>query len=365
MKKIISLLLTLITGLFLCACQAEKNNTAETSPIVVTNNSTNAWTVVKETDEFGDVVENGSMILATNVTGNFSNTATANSDLDVWVMVGPNAGKQHFVVTFSLMEYGDHLATYTNSDTDKMTLKTKIGDTIQEYQLFGVAPNGSVSLGYNNVNDGDTFASQLYAGNDIRCIINIGSSQYNFTIASANFADSYVEMEQLQAKQAEDSKMKTPQEALIAFASKEKHGERFNYIEEHREDFPVVGTDELSQLIAGHWLCIKVENTVSDEWWLYNYVNDGVRYTIGVYMDEEFHDGSDWNKAYKIEDGKLYISSTFIPKEPDFTNGSAYQFRKIMDGHYLVDEIQGSALELYTYIFIQYDESGNPIYPIQ
>ncbi|MBQ8834741.1 MAG: hypothetical protein IJ001_07445 [Oscillospiraceae bacterium] len=373
MRKVVSLMLALCIILSLCACgNSENTSTADKSDTnAVTQSETLSsdvvqyWTAMPSVDEFGDVVMGGAVSLYTSVKGDFSNTATTSSELDVYITISPNPGGQHFVVTFGLMEYGNSWATYTNSDIEKMTLKTKIGDTIQEFKLFGVAPNGGISLGYNNVNDGDAFFFQLREGNDIRCIINIGSSQYNFTVKSANFMEACEEADQLQAEQAEALRIKTPQEALLAFAGKEKHGERFDYIEEHKEEFPIVTTEELSQIIVSNWTCIKVENTVFDEWWLYDYADDGVRYTIGNYMNDEFHDGSSWHKAYKIENGQLYISNTFVPKEPDYTNCSTYQFRKIMDGHYLVEETQSHATELYTYIFVQYDDSGNPVYPIQ
>ena len=373
MRKVASFVLTLGIILSLCACGNSESTSAadKNGTDVVIQEDTNSsdvgqtWLAMPSVDEFGDVVVGGAVSLYTSVKGNFSNTATTSSELDVYITISPNPGGQHFVVSFGLMEYGNSWATYTNSDIEKMTLKTKIGDTIQEYKLFGVAPNGSVSLGYNNANDGDTFFFQLREGNDIRCIINIGSSQYNFTVKSANFMEACAEADQLQLEQAEALKIKSPQEALLAFASKEKHGERYNYIEEHKEEFPIVETEELSKIIVSNWTCIKVENTVFDEWWLYDYADDGVRYTKGVYMDEEFHSGSNWHQAYKVENGQLYISKTFVPKEADYTNCSTYQFRKIMDGHYLVEETQSSATELYTYIFVQYDDSGNPVYPIQ
>ena len=55
--------------------------------------------------------------------------------------------------------------------------------------MFGTAPNGDLYLGALNDEDGNWFVDTLCGGNDIKCVIYIGSSKYNFTISSNGFSD--------------------------------------------------------------------------------------------------------------------------------------------------------------------------------
>lgn len=146
-----------------------------------------AWVIDQPVDEFGDKVEGENLILKTPIAGTFSNTATTQSTLGGVLFVSTISEK--FVPSFRLMEYGNSKATYLSSEADEITLSTKVGDEVKSFQLFGSAPNGDLYLGLLNDEDGNWFADTLCSGNDIKCVIYIGSSKYNFTISSNGFVD--------------------------------------------------------------------------------------------------------------------------------------------------------------------------------
>lgn len=219
MKKTIALLLALVMCLSLFACgggkdapetevpteikQAptteatepstieteESETTAETEALTETQNveSTDYWVIDNVVDDFGD--STGERVIKGLFTGTFSNTATSNSDLAVWVFYNPDEQ----VFYFRLLEYTDHQATYLDSDT--ITFKTKTiknsTEEVDECPLVGTAPNGDLIL--TSSNQGNSFytsatlLSSLYYGYDVKCVIEIGSSKYSFTI----FADGF------------------------------------------------------------------------------------------------------------------------------------------------------------------------------
>lgn len=217
MKKALSLILALIMCLSLCACggNGENNNTEPTPTVTITDDTTDTtdtitrdyfgpaylglgksdWEMTKTVDEFGDVSANSETALRTEIAGDFSNTATAKSDLKGYVFV--TQYEEGYIITFRLLEYGDHQVTYTSGEAKNIVLKYKIDDKIGEYQLQGLAPNGDLYLTTSRENTHDDLLEFLRHGFDIRCIIYIGSSQYNFTISSVGFVDACIEADYL------------------------------------------------------------------------------------------------------------------------------------------------------------------------
>lgn len=205
MKKTISLILTLVLCLSLCACGGNDANNiveeASTQPTETTaleeSIPTPAWQAQQAVDEFGDPVPNGDPVVSSVFTGNFSNTATTESDLIVGVYINKNADTQHYYVGFRLWEYGDNPITYLSSDEESITLKIKVGDLIEEFELIGSAPSGDLILAQGDAPGvnfaGDYLFDLLHHGIDVRCIINIGSSKYNFTIPSENFVHACID----------------------------------------------------------------------------------------------------------------------------------------------------------------------------
>lgn len=177
MKKVISLL-AVVMILGLCACGNEGMN----------NNDKLDWNIKKTVDEFGDVTNNSKNAISATFFGKFSNTATSEGELTVDLKFIKKEIFDHYMVQFDLKEYGDANATYVSGDS--LTLKIKVNDEVTEYPLTGIDPNGSLYLGRDDYCwEGDVLFNELYSGNDIRCIVTIGNSEYSFTICSSNFPD--------------------------------------------------------------------------------------------------------------------------------------------------------------------------------
>lgn len=146
------------------------------------------WEIVDIVDDFGDAT--GETCIKSAVTGTFSNTATSDSDLTVVVFIN-NTDSGEYTVEFRLLEYNETRATHLNSDD--MILKTKVDDEIIEYHLFGGENSNSdiyiIPLSFSRIDqgrDGELLVKELYEGNDVRCIIEIGSSKYTFTLEAGN-----------------------------------------------------------------------------------------------------------------------------------------------------------------------------------
>lgn len=297
MKKRIALALTVAMILSLCACGDSTESAASSSseeiaasvvetatpevseePVVASAEESEeepeepaenlVWGIQQTVDEFGDVTEDSETVLTSEIQGDFSNTATTSSELNVVVrfMEKPNSG--HYVAQFVLLEYGDTPATYL--DSDDLVLKTKVDDSITEYSLSGEAPNGSLFLGLSDYNyDGDLLFNELYAGKDVRCIINIESSQYNFTITSGNLATLSDEND-FGAAPAE----MTISEAVAVFLNDDsKHAiEAGECLEAHMSDMNLLDFDTFTNSLNGTYLEISTGG--------YQGANDGEIYPM-------------------------------------------------------------------------------------
>ena len=141
-----------------------------------------SWELTEFVDDFGDPT--GEAYLRSIVSGTFSNTATPEENMRVILAYSPDRA----VFTFRLVEYNDTLkikATYT--DSDSKTIKIKIDDEITEGTLTGTAPNGDLLL------TGGLCLVKIYNaflnGQDVRFIVEIGSSKYSFSADGKGFVD--------------------------------------------------------------------------------------------------------------------------------------------------------------------------------
>ena len=217
MKKVWISILAIIIVISLVGCAsvpAEETNatqSAETMPIETENQTPEAtveptpgptsteapssWEIAHYVDDFGD--ETDEVYLQGVFSGEFSNTATTNSELSVivgveYVMMETDVtdegyGLNNTIISFRLLEYNDHKATYNQGE--KMTLKVKANDEISEYDIVGVAPNGDLSIsgiGSPNAFDLETIWQN---GGSTSCIIEIGSSKYSFEIDGAGYRE--------------------------------------------------------------------------------------------------------------------------------------------------------------------------------
>ena len=156
-----------------------------------------SWELKEFVDDFGDPT--GETYLRSIVSGTFSNTATSDENMKVVIGYLPQKLGDNYVptLTFRVVEYDDTLkvkATYTESDD--ITIKVKIDDEITEGQLIGTPPNGDLRLigGPCILKIYDTLVE---AEQDVRTIIEIGSSKYSFTIDSEGFVNCLNEYNEL------------------------------------------------------------------------------------------------------------------------------------------------------------------------
>lgn len=105
--------------------------------------------------------------------------------MTVVVFMNPAVSNDKMISSFAfrLLEYNETPATYISSDN--LTIKIKIGDTVYEDVLNGTPPNGDLLL-RNGANYSSEVYKQMYntllKEDDVRCIIEIGSSKYSFTM---------------------------------------------------------------------------------------------------------------------------------------------------------------------------------------
>lgn len=150
------------------------------------------WEIKYFVDDFGDPTEDSYLI--SYAYGSFSNSVTTDSDLEVIVFFTPACSNEDYISSFSfrLYEYTTTKAIFL--DTEELTLKIKIGDTIYEQELYGTAPNGDLYI-YNGAGwplEAPCYMPMyeaLVRGEDVRCIIEIGGDSYSFTLSGKDFAD--------------------------------------------------------------------------------------------------------------------------------------------------------------------------------
>lgn len=200
MRRAITIILAAAMLLSMCACGGGETNTpaeeqaAETAEETATEPTpepteglteedravfeTFSWRIDNYVDEFGDPTDKEFIRCAS--LGSFSNTATSDSDLSVIVYYD----MAEEVFSFRLLEYGDRHATYFENEDCIIKIKDPDG-AIHEGMLFGTAPNGDLFLTRGRTENwmlADNLYDSLCNGEDVRCIIEIGSSKYNFTI---------------------------------------------------------------------------------------------------------------------------------------------------------------------------------------
>ena len=216
------------------------------------NNST--WSIKETVDEFGDITENSVSVISGTFNGTFSNTATADSELTVIVSFSKKSGLNHYIVGFDLKEYNNTNATFVSGDSKKF--KMKKDDKITTMNLNGESPNGTLYLGTEDYTwSGDLVFNELLNGNDVRCIIEIGSSQYNFTIISDNLR-ALCDKNSIFAGAAE----LTVKEAvnILLEDNGQYIGGSQNCINKNFESFEIMKTEEIKESLNGFFLNISV-----------------------------------------------------------------------------------------------------------
>lgn len=365
-KKILALLLAsaMVISTVACASAESQDKNTETTTKESETKETDkkiTWSSDFSKDEFGDVAYDSEIFLRGVISGDFSNTATSSSELGGFVFIQPDPKNQQSEVAFRLLEYGKTPATYLSSE--EIILKTKVGNEKKEYTLFGSAPNGDVA--FNPMEDAgaaDNFYATLYSGQDIKCIITIGSSQYNFTVESNNLVEAVEEANNKLIEQAESNEIHSATEVLIAFFNKEKYGERYQYLVDNMEEFPLQTTEEINKVIENYWLAMKVEPIDYEDWRVWEY-KDNVKSHVGYFSHGEYKLAEGTREDYVIEEDELRIIN---PEKNEVEK--AYQVRKLQDGYYFLIQTKGISKvtnEPVMYIYVQYDENGQPKYNLQ
>ena len=224
MKKAISFVVVLVLCLSLFGCGSENETPEITATSHLTNESLTAssgetepadhtlksetiahdeteptveasWELDYLVDDFGDQTEFAYLRGVTE--GTFSNTATAGSELTVAIFMNPAVSNKQMISSFAfrLLEYDKTPATYLTSD--KLVIKVKIGDTIYEDMLTGTAPNGDLLI-MNGANHSSEVYKQIYntllKEENVRCVIEVGSSKYSFTVMGTGFVSAANDM---------------------------------------------------------------------------------------------------------------------------------------------------------------------------
>jgi len=185
MNRLFHVFLVIFSCVVFSACGSSQANTGNESNKEAANYTENekvygAWYVEEYKDDFGD--STGSMFVYTMCEGTFENTATSGSDLAVGVYY--DSSYNAFLIR--LLEYNDTKATYLSSSD--ITMKCKVDEYIFEDALIGDAPNGDLIISENNKYY-KTFYNYLDEGKEIRTIICIDNSKYNFTIRGKGFKE--------------------------------------------------------------------------------------------------------------------------------------------------------------------------------
>ena len=194
MKKILPLILAAVFMLSLAACGDNSEKVPANTPSDGANSTTpdeaSNWYIMDEEDDFGD--KTGKKILLGVFTGNFRNTATNDSELTASIgchikTFSPNNPVATFYI--NLFEYGDHRATFTENEAENMSIRMKIGNTEEEHKLICYPPYSSFF--FDESADITSFGNALLNGDEIKCVIDIGSSRYNFNVDSTGFSEKY------------------------------------------------------------------------------------------------------------------------------------------------------------------------------
>ena len=306
------------------------------------------WTIATVVDEFGDIVEDSDeIILKSFAEGDFSNTATAKSDLLVEVYDTIFEGNHVFY--FTLLEYGKTAAAYSTSS--EITLKTKVDNTITAYTLKGNAPNGNIYLGINNTDGNDIF-NHLYAGYDVRCIIYIDNSQYNFTISSNGFNELCAEAQEKLDAVNEKNRIKDISSVVTNILNSEdgsvKLLEAYDYLATSREEYSLMSDTDIQSEIEGDFYYTSLSE----------YHDNGIVVTYRYIMNYSGNKRTQklyWK--YGISDNNPEVQNTegkFEYSEGIVTSGlDPCQIRKMCDGYYVAYESDGTDYTIPSFVIMK------------
>ena len=333
------------------------------------NSSKQLWSVETSVDEFGDVTEESYSYIVSSFEGTFSNSTT--SDGELVGKIGFTFNRLgHYYVSFDLLENGDTKATY--SDYDNCVLKVKVDDDVYTYALSGEAPNGSLMLGSELFDySGDELFNLLYGGADLRCIIDIGSSSYTFTIESNNFNKLCAE----QGLSNAPAEMTVSEATAIFVSDIGLHSsEAYNVLNSHLNTMQRLTSETMLDeikgkyvgIMAGRWTPYPDEKNPKYLYaWMYAY----------EFSDEGFRNHAEYlveygNKNYKHRHYNPYQKSLLdtlethndllIMTNDEYNTSSTYSLYKLTDNIYVmayVDKDTGESSAI-AYLLVRCESLG-------
>ena len=383
---------------------------AEADTAGLEDDSIGSWENTEVVDEFGDAT--GESAIRSVVSGTFSNTATAESDLTVvaFITMGVPAYSSDFIsdnatlisntltyptsaynVQFRLLEYDKTPATHLKSDN--MILKTKVGEDVEEYILIGNEDNSDllvnpVIMGKTGFErNGELLLKDLYEGNDVRCIVEIGSSKYKFTLEAENFQkiidennlekplDAEGQEQRFKDQKAAahlekaESVIKSKTDFIAAYVNHtdadNNYESGYYYFNGHADEFEDLTEEELSAIFPcrfRYYLVNPVLVGTLGAGELYEYDAEGNTKLLGSYgLDDSYRTREEinpnWpeiNGSWRIENGELIRTVTSTKAE------NKYKVKSLdHDGYYLLCGASGNGPAM---MIVLYDENNMPLY---
>ena len=383
---------------------------AEADTAGLEDDSIGSWENTEVVDEFGDAT--GESAIRSVVSGTFSNTATAESDLTVvaFITMGVPAYSSDFIsdnatlisntltyptsaynVQFRLLEYDKTPATHLKSDN--MILKTKVGEAVEEYILIGNEDNSDllvnpVIMGKTGFErNGELLLKDLYEGNDVRCIVEIGSSKYKFTLEAGNFQkiidennlekplDAEGQEQRFKDQKAAahlekaESVIKSKTDFIAAYVNHtdadNNYESGYYYFNGHADEFEDLTEEELSAIFPcrfRYYLVNPVLVGTLGAGELYEYDAEGNTKLLGSYgLDDSYRTREEinpnWpeiNGSWRIENGELIRTVTSTKAE------NKYKVKSLdHDGYYLLCGASGNGPAM---MIVLYDENNMPLY---
>ena len=383
---------------------------AEADTAGLEDDSIGSWENTEVVDEFGDAT--GESAIRSVVSGTFSNTATAESDLTVvaFITMGVPAYSSDFIsdnatlisntltyptsaynVQFRLLEYDKTPATHLKSDN--MILKTKVGEDVEEYILIGNEDNSDllvnpVIMGKTGFErNGELLLKDLYEGNDVRCIVEIGSSKYKFTLEAENFQkiidennlekplDAEGQEQRFKDQKAAahlekaESVIKSKTDFIAAYVNHtdadNNYESGYYYFNGHADEFKDLTGEELSAIFPcrfRYYLVNPVLAGTPGAGELYEYDAEGNTKLLGSYgLDDSYRTREEinpnWpeiNGSWRIENGELIRTVTSTKAENKYKVKSLDQ-----DGYYLLGGASGNGPAM---MIVLYNENNMPLH---
>lgn len=352
-----------------------------------------AWTLGVSTDEFGDVISDGHTFISSDFTGTFANTATTGSDFSGTVTIFWSQDEKYkdggsYLVAFDMVEYGNTPFTYLDSDItlgNKLKTKSSSGEK-NEYGVGGKAPDTSLVVYGGGLGGGDFVKSLINETGEMRCILNFGSTTFDFNLDCNGFANAFAAfddeiseaMDNMKAK-AEEEEAEAEAEAAARLDAAMSHSDAeameniklyedpnkknhyaAMYLFEHVDEYETLGQSEIEALFPGTyaWQHIRANsaepNAVGG-----SYLDSGTTiFTFdgdGTYRDVASQTGPDTFKTidltslehpylYSVEGDRL-VRKSWSSSENSYQTSHTYELRKVGDGFYLAIE-DGSTVEM-------------------